>query len=289
MSGTPSKRNDGKIETLEQLILMSASAADVEYVDLDAGTSGDDLLFGTEAEGNLDGAGGNDLLIGAAGNNLLSGGDGDDVLISVRGDNVVNGGNGADMAVYLQGNRADYQVSDFGFGGIVEVSGAGRADLLTGVESVAFRDGTYSIDELLSGDSRQSALGIANDADAADALSDGLPVPDQLGSRVVGNTDQEKQHRADRYDGKRIDQIGGVEKDHERDQANHRNYDIDELRPQARPERGHLEAERHALRGQDLLNLARRQVQARHCLRRRFLFPSPHHRCVAAARPARKK
>ena len=110
MSGTPSKRNDRKIKTLEQLILMSASAADVEYVDLDAGTSGDDLLFGTEAEGNLDGAGGNDLLIGAAGNNLLSGGDGDDVLISVRGDNVVNGGNGADMAVYLQGNRADYQV-----------------------------------------------------------------------------------------------------------------------------------------------------------------------------------
>ena len=103
-------------ESLESMILMSASAADLDPATLPDGTAGNDLMISLTPDELLDGGEGHDILIGLGGSNVLRGGGGHDTLISVRGDNVLDGGAGIDKAVYWNGNRADYTVTDHGFG-----------------------------------------------------------------------------------------------------------------------------------------------------------------------------
>ena len=69
------------------------------------GTSGDDLIEGSDAAEILDGLAGNDILRGnggddqilaGSGNNTVSGGDGDDRIVADDGDDVIRGGRGND-------------------------------------------------------------------------------------------------------------------------------------------------------------------------------------------------
>ena len=197
---TNARNHASRIEVLEPLVLMSAAAADVNFDDLGTGTSDGELLLATEAGGRIDGGGGADRLIGAAGSNALDAGSGDDQLISLRGDNVLTGGSGIDTAVYLDGASGDYTLQDFGFGGIVEVSGNGRADLLYSIERIAFRDGAFLLEDLTNGSGPSvgfqrtspvadlDAVGLSDSTDGDDllaALSAGEVVDGAAGNDVL--------------------------------------------------------------------------------------------------------
>jgi len=144
------------IESLEPMILMSASAADINAATLDDATEGNDVMVALEAGGFMDGKAGNDVLIGLAGDNYLKGGDGHDMLIAIRGDNVIDGGDGQDTLVYWGGNRADYKVTDKGFG-ILEIDNGRSTDFVTNVEEIQFRDGSYSVADLFNAGSAPAA------------------------------------------------------------------------------------------------------------------------------------
>lgn len=96
------------------------------------GSSGNDTIYGTDAEENMNGRGGNDkiyagggndtvlggegddYLYGEDGNDLLQGESGDDFLIGGDGDDILTGGTGDD---YLAGgNGADLYLFNKGFG-----------------------------------------------------------------------------------------------------------------------------------------------------------------------------
>ena len=164
-------------ESLEPMILMSASAAELTEADLVLATSGNDLIISLTPDELIDGGGGHDILIGLAGNNVMRGGAGHDTLISVRGDNVLDGGAGMDKAVYWGGNRADYTVTDLGFGIIEIQSGDNHSDFLTNIEQVEFRDGSYSIAELLSGEAKAPATGDLTTEDSASQTIESLKTP----------------------------------------------------------------------------------------------------------------
>ena len=126
------------IESLEPMILMSASAADIDAASLDDATEGNDVMIALEAGSLMDGKAGHDILIGLAGDNYLKGGAGHDMLIAIRGDNVVDGGDGQDTLVYWGGNRADYKVTDKGFG-ILEIDNGRSTDFVTNIEEIQSR------------------------------------------------------------------------------------------------------------------------------------------------------
>ena len=136
-----------KIESFEQMILMSASAADTDIV----GTEAADMLVSDADNQTLIGLGGNDTIEGGL-NSLISAGAGDDRIITKDGINVVDGGEGFDTLQLLNNQRSDFSVIDRGFG-IVEISSASQRTFLTDVEAVQFSDGTYTIAELLGGSS----------------------------------------------------------------------------------------------------------------------------------------
>lgn len=83
---------------------------------------------------------------GNAQNNVITGSGGNDTLAGRGGNDTLNGGAGADMAL-LQGVRADYTISSISGGWRVVDNVAGRdgTDLLYGVESVRFADGTVLV------------------------------------------------------------------------------------------------------------------------------------------------
>ncbi|MFN8705540.1 MAG: Ig-like domain-containing protein, partial [Planctomyces sp.] len=163
-------------ESLESMILMSASAAELNPETLSEGTSGNDVIISLTPDELLDGGDGHDIMIGLGGSNVLRGGAGHDTLISVRGDNVLDGGAGIDKAVYWNANRADYTVIDHGFG-ILEIAGDRHSDFITNIEQVQFQDGTYSIEELLSGSAKAPAQGDLQTEDAAEQTVDSLKSP----------------------------------------------------------------------------------------------------------------
>ncbi|MEZ6123848.1 MAG: cadherin domain-containing protein [Planctomycetaceae bacterium] len=131
-----------KIESLEPMILMSASSADLN------GTDGDDILVAMNPYESVSGGDGDDVITGLGGDNLLCGDAGDDLLISTSGYNALDGGEGTDTVRFLDGNRADYQVIDRG-NGIIEVSDGSRIDIITNVEKFEFNDGVVELNDLL--------------------------------------------------------------------------------------------------------------------------------------------
>jgi len=60
-------------------------------------TEGDDVLFGTTDDDEIDALGGNDFIDALGGNDTISGGDGDDELIGGDGDDALFGGSGNDV------------------------------------------------------------------------------------------------------------------------------------------------------------------------------------------------
>ncbi len=172
-------------ETLEPMVLMSASAAELTADELPKGTAGNDLIISLTPDELIDGAAGHDIMIALGGNNVLRGGAGHDTLISVRGDNVLDGGAGVDKAVYWNGNRADFTVTDHGFG-IYEIAGSKNSDFITNIEQVQFQDGVYSIAELLTGNTNAPALGTESQ-DAAEQTVDSLKTPTTGNDVLVAN------------------------------------------------------------------------------------------------------
>ncbi len=74
--------------------------------------------------------------------------------------------------MYWNGNRADFTVTDHGFG-IYEIAGSKNSDFITNIEQVQFQDGVYSIAELLTGNTNAPALGTESQ-DAAEQTVDSL-------------------------------------------------------------------------------------------------------------------
>lgn len=133
-----SKPPSTTIESFEPLILMSAS-----------GTGGDDVLIDLHWGDCLAGGDGQDVLIAYAGDTQMYGGDGQDKLISVRGLNFIDGGDGEDTLVYFA-DRSEYDVSRATGGELLVQNRNGFwADLIIGVESIQFDDGTFTVEELL--------------------------------------------------------------------------------------------------------------------------------------------
>ena len=100
---------------------------------------------------NAVGGDGNDSLTGNASDNHLRGMRGDDELEGGAGNDLIDGGSGQDTAVFSR-VRADYHVTSNPAGGYTVAANAGSdgTDTLTGIEFVAFADGTFSIADLLT-------------------------------------------------------------------------------------------------------------------------------------------
>ncbi len=60
------------------------------------GTSGNDVIIGTQADDTINGSGGNDTITDAYGDDIIDGGDGDDVIVDEGGSNTIRGGGGND-------------------------------------------------------------------------------------------------------------------------------------------------------------------------------------------------
>ena len=96
------------------------------------GSSGNDTIYGTDAEENMNGRGGNDKIYAGGGNDTVLGGDGDDYLYGEDGDDILQGESGNDYLIggdgddiltggtgndYLAGgNGADLYLFNKGFG-----------------------------------------------------------------------------------------------------------------------------------------------------------------------------
>ncbi|WP_324073150.1 MAG: hypothetical protein RSE14_09630 [Erythrobacter sp.] len=60
------------------------------------GTTGNDVINGTQADDTINGGGGNDTIVDRWGDDIIDGGDGDDVIIDEAGSNTIRGGAGND-------------------------------------------------------------------------------------------------------------------------------------------------------------------------------------------------
>ncbi|MEY4555113.1 MAG: hypothetical protein RL093_232, partial [Pseudomonadota bacterium] len=101
------------------------------------------VALGILAGVTFEGRGGDDLLVGGEGADLLSGGDDNDIIKGNGGDDVVDGGSGTDL-VELRGLAADYTITAVvgGFRVTDAVGGRDGSDLLSGVETLRFSDGS---------------------------------------------------------------------------------------------------------------------------------------------------
>ena len=135
--------------------------------DLLTGKDGNDTLIGNEGHDLLKGGAGNDRLEGGAGDDTLKGDTGDDILVGGSGNDFLNGGSGADSAIF-DGNFAEFAVSDLG-GGQIQLRCTDGVDIVSNVESFAFRDGTVSLADLLAGRG-PSTVNVIHGTDGQDSL-----------------------------------------------------------------------------------------------------------------------
>ena len=121
----------GAAGTTEQVL----GTEDANVIGVTVGADGGGAL-------SLDGRGGDDSLTGGVANDTLLGGAGADTLVGGAGNNSLDGGAGDDTAV-LSNAYADSTVS-YGSGTIV-VAGPHGVDTLSGIEHVAFTDGSFDV------------------------------------------------------------------------------------------------------------------------------------------------
>ena len=117
------KKRDSEIKSLEQMVLMSASAVD-----------------GTDA---------GEWLAACDNNNVIEGHGGDDEFYAPSGNNRINGGDGNDILYVYEGKRSDYILEKLP-DGTVRLEGVGLnnewvTNTLTDVERISFRDGVVWI------------------------------------------------------------------------------------------------------------------------------------------------
>ncbi len=137
--------------------LGAASSGDANYNGLQpaavtaAVTDNDTLVVGTAGADTLVGSTFADTIQGLGGDDSLSGGAGDDSLVGGSGNDTLDGGAGTDTAGF-SGARGAYSLhfSDAGLT-VVALSGTDGTDVLTGIEKLAFTDGTVTpLDTALS-------------------------------------------------------------------------------------------------------------------------------------------
>ncbi|RLP23629.1 cadherin-like domain-containing protein [Mesorhizobium sp. YM1C-6-2] len=137
-----------------------------------AGTSGDDLLVGTECGDDIDGGdghdnidarGGSDTVLGGAGNDHIVAGAGSDIVFAGLGDDIVFGGDGDD---WISGGEGDDRLFGeagedtlFGDGGADYLSGGDGKDLLFGGDGHDHLSGDGEDDRLLGGDGDDELAG----------------------------------------------------------------------------------------------------------------------------------
>ena len=111
------------------------------------GSRWDDVVKGDGFDNAFFGYEGNDTFFGGGGFDFVSSGDGDDRLDGGSDDDVMDGGLGEDTAVF-SGNQSDYRIRYDQAAGSYTVSdrrlGANGRDTLTGIEYLAFADGTVA-------------------------------------------------------------------------------------------------------------------------------------------------
>ncbi len=107
------------------------------------------------------------------------GGSGDDTLQGNKVDNYLDGRGGNDTAIF-DGNRSDYKVLKSGSNYTVSSVAEGK-DTLINIEFLQFKDGTFAIDSLLSGN--PSAITTTDDY-AENITTTGILT---VGSQVAGN------------------------------------------------------------------------------------------------------
>jgi hypothetical protein len=110
------------------------------------GGTGLDTLFGGAGDDTLFGGMGGDILTGGIGIDFLSGDDGDDLISGDEGSDIIDGGGGIDTAVYAA-NSADYTFAR-GQNGEYLVTQGSDTDILSNIEFLRFKDGTFSISTL---------------------------------------------------------------------------------------------------------------------------------------------
>ncbi len=136
------------------------------------GEAGDDLIFGGQANDQIEGGDGNDLIFALGGADLILGGNGLDRVFAGDGDDIVNGGNDNDI---LQGNAGDDLVNGesgddilYGSAGADRVNGGvGNDRLLGGAGNDHLRGnagndvlvGEGDVDELFGDDGDDQLLG----------------------------------------------------------------------------------------------------------------------------------
>jgi Ca2+-binding RTX toxin-like protein len=123
MDIVPGTEHDDTIETLGGTDVVAGGAGDD---DIDGGAGGD-FLFGDSGADTIDGGEGADVLLGGSGADTLTGGAGDDIIRGGSGDDTITGGDGADI---LFGDSGADTI-DGGAGGDIIYGGTGD-DTLTG-------------------------------------------------------------------------------------------------------------------------------------------------------------
>lgn len=141
------------------------------------GGSGQDLVFGNDANNTLNGNGGNDSIYAGDGDDTVNGGSGADRLVGNAGDDTLNGGTGNDILKGKDGNNtlngengddkliASNTGNDTlnGGDGSDILSGLGGDDLLMGGNHSDFMYGGRDNDQLYGGDDADILRGNRND------------------------------------------------------------------------------------------------------------------------------
>ncbi len=154
------KRSVTEVESLEPLVLMSASGYELP----NTGSDANEILFARDAGDVINGLGGSDVLFGLAQHSQLNGGAGDDSIFAVCGTSVIDGGADRDIA-YLWGvNRADAEVVGLADGGI-RITTATSETIVRNVETFVFQDARLTLEELQPEPEYRSIDGTGNNLD----------------------------------------------------------------------------------------------------------------------------
>jgi Ca2+-binding RTX toxin-like protein len=186
--------------------------------DLLRGTTRDDQLYGRDGADNLQGGDGNDQLLGEGGNDRVEGGTGNDLLDGGTGNDILVGGLGDDTYRFRAGdgsdsvsdeggandlldlstfNRNEFRVSKFGGTNLLLEAGEGNrivlnnffssatggADRQAGsglIETLQFKDGSLSFNEVKSWLAETEQAQNAGDAVRSDIISDSHGTDDVL-------------------------------------------------------------------------------------------------------------
>ncbi len=127
------------------------------------GTSGDDVIVGSNFNDIINGNGGNDIICGRGGDDIIDGGAGNDIIYGDNGNDTISGGIDNDLL--------------FGDAGLDAVNGDAGADILSGGLGVDTLNGGTGGDQLFGDEGADILLG----GDDPDFLSGGLGVDSYSG------------------------------------------------------------------------------------------------------------